>query len=275
MIALLFVAGDTRMAAQQPAQAISSAIRPHQDAESDPAGALRDAWDPARVTRDSRAEAISSPRITVRLYNYARVSSSSLSEAVAYAEEALRRAGLRAEWIEHSITASGCVSVRGSDRLGPSDLVLRILADRRARRLHPKSLVLGMAHMESGKDYGMVASIFSGRITSIAEAAGFRDRPLLGHVLAHEVGHLLLGPGRHAKAGLMRCPWGKRELKKAARGQLWFRAEEARRIRDRAWARTPSQRPQFAEQQGAGGAANESDALRAHEIREETPAKGT
>lgn len=55
---------------------------------------------------------------------------------------------------------------------------------------------------------------------------------VLGHAMAHELGHILLGSQSHAKAGLMQAAWDSRALKDMSRGLLSFSQKEARRIRD-------------------------------------------
>jgi hypothetical protein len=55
---------------------------------------------------------------------------------------------------------------------------------------------------------------------------------LLGHSMAHELGHLL-GLRRHSASGLMHDPWSSTELDWAARGGLTFLAAEAEAIRSR------------------------------------------
>ena len=54
--------------------------------------------------------------------------------------------------------------------------------------------------------------------------------PLLGYVIAHELGHLLLGPG-HAPNGVMRAVWSPMDLGAIRRGCLRFGPAEAARMR--------------------------------------------
>ena len=54
---------------------------------------------------------------------------------------------------------------------------------------------------------------------------------ILGHVSAHEIGHLLLGPGAHGHDGIMRAGWSRQDLQQAAWGQLVFTDEESGRLR--------------------------------------------
>jgi hypothetical protein len=53
---------------------------------------------------------------------------------------------------------------------------------------------------------------------------------LLGCVIAHELGHLLLGPG-HAAHGIMRAAWNNLELDEMRFGRLKFNSAESDEIR--------------------------------------------
>ena len=56
---------------------------------------------------------------------------------------------------------------------------------------------------------------------------------LLGCVIAHELGHLLLGTASHSQLGLMSAVWQDPELQQAVRGGLFFTAVEGERMRSR------------------------------------------
>jgi len=65
---------------------------------------------------------------------------------------------------------------------------------------------------------------------------------VLGHAMAHEIGHLLL-PYGHSPTGLMRAEWEAKDLRLAANRQLNFTSEQAELMRGRLLARiadTPS-----------------------------------
>lgn len=55
---------------------------------------------------------------------------------------------------------------------------------------------------------------------------------LRGHVLAHELGHLLLGAHSYSDAGTMSFPWNKKQMLAASRETLRFKPEAAQRIRE-------------------------------------------
>jgi hypothetical protein len=71
--------------------------------------------------------------------------------------------------------------------------------------------------------------VFMSRVQRTAAAnPGIIDIPgLLGHVIAHEIGHLLLKSSAHAPEGLMRADFLRADLKKAAQRQLLFSPEQA------------------------------------------------
>lgn len=88
------------------------------------------------------------------------------------------------------------------------------------------------AAMGAAPEEGHVAYAFFDRIRS---AAFFRDVSLatmLGHVIAHEAGHILLREG-HAHVGLMRAEWVDGDLLQAKLGRFGFTAKQGRRIRSR------------------------------------------
>jgi hypothetical protein len=56
---------------------------------------------------------------------------------------------------------------------------------------------------------------------------------ILGHVLAHEIGHVLLGTDRHSPGGLMRAAWDHKYLDRMATAPLLFTPNEVRSIQQR------------------------------------------
>ena len=56
---------------------------------------------------------------------------------------------------------------------------------------------------------------------------------VLANTTCHEIGHLLVGPGKHSLAGLMSARWSEKEIKQLAKGYLPFAGEKAGVIRSR------------------------------------------
>jgi len=74
------------------------------------------------------------------------------------------------------------------------------------------------------------AAVSYPRVVAVAGECD-QDAPVvLGTSIAHEIGHLLLGPKSHS-SGVMSPRLGCRELRQASRGELWFAPDTARKIR--------------------------------------------
>jgi hypothetical protein len=74
------------------------------------------------------------------------------------------------------------------------------------------------------------ASVFFHRALELAKSRGGPLAAILGAMMAHEIGHLLLKQGAHSTGGIMRAQWGTQELKSIAHGRLGFTADEASRL---------------------------------------------
>ena len=80
---------------------------------------------------------------------------------------------------------------------------------------------------------GNYAVVYFRTLQSSKAARTVNVGELLGHVVAHELGHLLLGLNSHSPAGLMMASWQAPELYQAVRGNLLFTRAEADRMRSR------------------------------------------
>ena len=92
---------------------------------------------------------------------------------------------------------------------------------------------LGNALIDRRTNRGVLATVFVDRTRRLAGDLGIDHDGLLGHTIAHELGHLLLATTTHAKAGLMRETWSREELM-GARGFDWaFAPRDVASIRAR------------------------------------------
>ena len=87
---------------------------------------------------------------------------------------------------------------------------------------------------------GRVTWLYYSRIQELARFLHLEVAQLLGHVMAHEMGHLLLPHDAHAAAGLMKRGWDNHQAILAATGSLTFEASQAAQIRTRLQGRTPN-----------------------------------
>jgi len=97
--------------------------------------------------------------------------------------------------------------------------------------------VLGRSAPGSPDNPGVYARVFYAHIQGKAEREGVTPAALLGLAVAHEFGHLLLGPRAHSAEGIMHANWSHRDMQRGAQGQLRFTAQQAPLIRANAQSR--------------------------------------
>ena len=179
--------------------------------------------------------------VQIRLYDHVHLSAETMAEAQEVASFILLQAGVETVWLrcptETSDVAdrSACKGAQGS-----GDLVIRVLTKEMVEKVKAFKGFYGFAWLASEGRFARVASVFHHRIAALARDEGYSKAVLLGHFMAHEMGHLLLGLGSHSRNGLMRHPWRTQELKRAVRGTLRFTPEQSRRIREDVQARLES-----------------------------------
>ena len=175
------------------------------------------------------------PVVEVSVYNEAKVAPALLGQAEAMAAAMFEQAGLNVDWANCGLSGeSSAESQRCSEARFPTHLHLRILAVSRGLR----QVTLGLSYLDAD-GRGCYSEVFFAQVEDISERAGERAAVILGHVMAHEIGHLLLGTNSHSALGLMKAHWGGRDLQSAGRGELLFTAQEANLMREKlfhAWS---------------------------------------
>jgi hypothetical protein len=175
--------------------------------------------------------------MVVRTYNGFGVPGRDLARAESTAGDIFADIGIRAVWIEcgsgrHPQTATP--SVCGKP-VTPAEVLLRMGA---AGRLDAPSLMGSALVTSRAGAPSMLATVFVDRVLDVARAAGVDPRVLIGRVIAHEIGHVLLSNDAHATSGLMRANWLQAELRGTRPGDWHFLSSEARVIRDEVTSRT-------------------------------------
>jgi len=129
--------------------------------------------------------------------------------------------------------AANPVAVRIHDyatETAPATLTIIIPLDRMSTRISANPVVLGTT--PAAGSGGRLAYVFADRVNQLARLKQANEGQLLGIVIAHEIGHMLLGPP-HATTGLMRPMCDRRQLRAIALGQLRFTPDEEAIIRHR------------------------------------------
>ena len=168
-------------------------------------------------------------QLRVSVFNTVPASPSTVERAEREAGRILRGADIEVTWLncpEHGQSeapASLC-----SEAVYPSHLQLRIVPASRGLT----SSTMGISFSGQGGK-GCYADLFYEPIQQLQQETHASPSVILGHVMAHELGHLLLGTNSHSPSGLMRAHWTPEDLANAAKGNLLFSREQALRIADR------------------------------------------
>jgi hypothetical protein len=186
-------------------------------------------------------------RIQVLVYNYAGVAPETLAAAERQAARIYEHAGIEVSWVdcpaapEEMAHQPQCLHAPSPDRVA-----LRLVSGNMGAQLGLSRSTFGLASTPKDDGFGVLAMICA----QCAEQKAHGDREmyaaLLGHVVAHELGHLLLGTDSHGPVGLMHFPWGTDQLHRIAQGALLFTPEEATKMRCNAAARLQAEAPVLA-----------------------------
>jgi hypothetical protein len=168
--------------------------------------------------------------ITIFVYDYANVSTGLLAAAEADARRIFRQAGVETVW-------ETCLPK--PERVQPSDcytvddihLMLKILPRAISAQARDRSDVLGTALVDE-KGVGYYAYVFYDSVRRVVEERKL-GHALLGDVLSHEIGHLLLGSNSHSVSGIMSAHWYGEELRRTSEAAMWFTPSQSRMLRDR------------------------------------------
>jgi len=191
------------------------------------------------ATGVSGAEPISSSdtqaEIRARVYDYAGVSPTTLVKAKAVASEVLGAAGARVVWADCQLRAEDpAKDAACALPMTPADLLIRVIDKKMADGVSSRDR-LGFARHVEGFDW-LAAAYFHKALE--LEKRNLADRSVvLGAIMAHEIGHLLLDDGSHSSQGIMRPLWSKSELKQLAQGRMRFTPEQALKIAQNVAAR--------------------------------------
>jgi hypothetical protein len=167
-------------------------------------------------------------QVHVLVYDYAQVSPETLIKAQERASTIFQQVGVEPVWVNHGRTTGESQNPLASQhKLDQIDFILRILPRSRAAL---KDNALGEAlPCKSGAEV-CFANVFYNRVEQRTNVEKISLEQVLGHAVAHELGHLLLGSNSHSRSGIMSGQWSSEELKRAAKGDLLFTPEQAQMI---------------------------------------------
>jgi hypothetical protein len=169
--------------------------------------------------------------VTVAVHNQAGVSSSTLLQAERTASSIFKQAGVDVDWANCGLPAEA-LRIASSCRVIQFPKHLQLVIARRSKNLTDS--VLGISFLaEDGT--GCYSDVFFEPAEELHERFRFNVDlgTLLGHVVAHEIAHLLLGTNAHSATGIMRPHWNERDLADAGKGALLFTRAQGQTMREK------------------------------------------
>ena len=162
------------------------------------------------------------PHIVVSVVNEAGVSPRIISDGQLRITAIYEAIGVAVTWVDTYLDVPNVCVVKIVDEVGADGV-----------NAPPDVVGMGFTNQESG---GGLVYVFYDRIAQVSEGNQLDSAALLGAVIAHELGHLLLPSGSHSTRGLMRAGWNRSDILTA--DGLRFTAEQGVRIRARLESRT-------------------------------------
>ena len=168
--------------------------------------------------------------VRIRIFDLVGVPSGTLAQAERQAARIFHQAGLHTIWLHCPLSLTEAqTNTSCNEPWGPTDLDLRISTRTVARRSGIPDAALGSAFPFAERTH---ASMFYEHVQELAQNGRRSRAAILGHVMAHEIGHLLFRSKSHSPVGIMRARWDFEDLEKAARGWLTFTPDEAAGLRN-------------------------------------------
>ena len=146
--------------------------------------------------------------LVVRVYDNAGVLAGDRVRAIKRANEILARADVAVDWRDCPAGGAWMRAACG-DMPRSGELAVRLV---RAPKGDANPRALGTALIDAATGSGTLATVFVDRVQSIAQQGRTDPWAIVGRVMAHEIGHLLLGTNSHSDSGLMRELWALKDL---------------------------------------------------------------
>jgi hypothetical protein len=188
---------------------VAAGFGPAAEAAADPLGGI---------------EAIGGNALAIRIMDYAGVRPETLAGAHEVVARIYGAIGVAVAW---DVNAAPDAPTPGCS--GCLEVTVRILGPR-GSRLGTRGNVLGIATGTSTRG-SRVVYVFYDRLELVAGDFRLDPASILGHVVAHEIGHVLLPPASHAHDGLMRGKWSGADMRGSEHQLVRFSADQADAIR--------------------------------------------
>jgi hypothetical protein len=170
---------------------------------------------PAHARRSSKVEGEADPQVTIRVYDYSGLEAELLSRAMDYAAHVYGRSGVEVGLVLCRVSGSNSSDEVCRQGPKPTSFQLRIVSN-------PERQITGTDDLTLGYAAGPLITVFYPRVEELAALSAVGPDEILGCVVAHELGHVLLGSNAHSPTGIMSACWGEAELRLVHQNALGF-----------------------------------------------------
>jgi hypothetical protein len=199
----------------------------------------------AGILSAASCQLYASSTLVVRVYNTSSASPRDLDEMKESASQVFMHSGIEIDWIscEPGPKEDSAVCPNPEGLVGRTVVFVR-LVDAPVQPKHERNqfqrTLLGRANHHSSS-----VAIFYNTACAIEQNAPrvVTRGQILGHGVAHEMGHLLLGSDAHSLVGIMKENYDRDDLSAMGGGRLLFTAAESRSLRVRVSSVSASTRP--------------------------------
>jgi hypothetical protein len=189
---------------------------------------------PALAESPKAAAPSNALRITVRILNIAEVPPETLAQAGEVITGIFSQAGIEATWLDCS-TGDEDPQSACNQALAPTHFLVRLITDAKALGIERHPSCCGLALRSEDGESSNHAYIFYDCLGKVASKARIARGRILGYVLSHEIGHLLLPAGAHTRWGIMRANLNGKDWQRTP--TLIFLPEQSDQLHSRLLAR--------------------------------------
>ena len=171
--------------------------------------------------------------LSIHLYDEAHVPKALLRLATADVNRLFRPVGVRIIWeqplSERAVDEGTDMTVQAFQKPEHRGYLVVRLMRRTPVTVFPTALGYSLPFAHTGAH----VLIFYDRVEALTQRVDTAGYVILGHAMAHEIAHVLLGSTEHSTGGLMEGCWTPASWRLASQGLLTFRREEIDRMRAR------------------------------------------
>jgi hypothetical protein len=147
----------------------------------------------------------------ISIHDYTHLSETFVRRTEQHVTDLYASIGVGTEWADTTCPVDPGAEARP---YGADELLVNILPAEMSERLQLPNDALGVAYV-TVREGGRVAYIVFDRVNRLAQRWAKEPPQMLGLVIAHEIGHLLLPYGSHSPSGLMRPHWQLEDFEKS------------------------------------------------------------